>query len=737
MKEAKENKIYNNGKKITVKDFGAIGDGLTDDKEAIQKALDTVGKLGGGELWINKGNYKIIGQLDIKYSNIHLYGEHGAKLSFYGLGARGKDTNGNRSPESGSFLNIAGSQVQPDMIHNIIVKNIIFDGSNQKFKGGSSADDLKTTSIKPFYEAGLTAIRVQGVYFIRIEDCKLYDFYGNGIAVDRSSYVEILDNYLEDCSGNGFGHSMWRDCFGDGIGCWKSSHCYVARNFVYNRRTFLTHEISSNRDVYGYPCGRSGLEFEYPANIDVQRNPERWTPLHLNEKNDPTSYNLTFEQNLVYGYTKGCHLENGVDCRILNNTFIYNHIGLLDATGGNTIVKGNYFTSGGIKSSIQGGYDWYGVCGCAFPHFLGQWFDNAVVDGNVFVGEMNGVEIGRSKITIQNNIFRLTGGLCIGERITWGSEITIQNNEFTYPKWEGTPCKFLTLEGSNVKIIGNTFTCLDGVLGEFSSTFQKGSVIAHNTFRNIVIGGSAEKFIDNTIIVNNKDEERTKGQLSFSLGGYKEVSGNDITINGTSIRLGICGKFMNNKIRVNNFITQPTIGIWKVETPIHFKGNEIYTDKPMKDALIMTDGRIDSKVRIMINIEDNYMDIYDPTFIWIRPYWTNTKYENCRLSYRKNFPNRIGWDKSNMTPITGDYYNEGDIVQTDVFNNNLTCIKAGYYSAFEWSLEDKYKYGNFVVYEGIVYKCVTTEKELQVKNTPKEDNSNWQSFGEVAEFNKN
>ena len=148
----------------------------------------------------------------------------------------------------------------------------------------------------------------------------------------------------------------------------------------------------------------------------------------------------------------------------------------------------------------------------------------------------------------------------------------------------------------------------------------------------------------------------------------------------------------------------------------------------------MIDGRIDTKTRLLINIKDNYIDNYDSSFMWIRPYWKDTKYKNCRLTYENNFPNRIGWEKSNMTPITGDYYNNGDIIQTDVFGNKLICDKGGYYSAFEWTKEEIYKYNNFILYEGIVYKCVTTEKELQSDKTPKEDKDNWKNFGEIAIF---
>ena len=64
----------------------------------------------------------------------------------------------------------------------------------------------------------------------------------------------------------------------------------------------------------------------------------------------------------------------------------------------------------------------------------------------------------------------------------------------------------------------------------------------------------------------------------------------------------------------------------------------------------------------------------------------------------------------------------------------LICTKEGFYSAYEWKAENKYKYNEFVVHEGIVYKCITKEKELQSEVKPSRDNVNWQSFGEVAEF---
>ena len=49
----------------SVCDFGARGDGKTDDTAAFQKALDTVAQAGGGVVYAPRGNYFFSGHLNI------------------------------------------------------------------------------------------------------------------------------------------------------------------------------------------------------------------------------------------------------------------------------------------------------------------------------------------------------------------------------------------------------------------------------------------------------------------------------------------------------------------------------------------------------------------------------------------------------------------------------------------------------------------------------------------------
>ncbi len=55
-----------------VKDFGAVGDGVTNDRDAIQNLLDALGEF--DTLWFPPGNYVINGTLNVPVSNVSLVG---------------------------------------------------------------------------------------------------------------------------------------------------------------------------------------------------------------------------------------------------------------------------------------------------------------------------------------------------------------------------------------------------------------------------------------------------------------------------------------------------------------------------------------------------------------------------------------------------------------------------------------------------------------------------------------
>jgi hypothetical protein len=58
---------------VSVKDFGAVGDGVADDTAAIQAALDAIGATGGGTVVLPAGSYKV-SALILKHNNIRLLG---------------------------------------------------------------------------------------------------------------------------------------------------------------------------------------------------------------------------------------------------------------------------------------------------------------------------------------------------------------------------------------------------------------------------------------------------------------------------------------------------------------------------------------------------------------------------------------------------------------------------------------------------------------------------------------
>lgn len=160
---------------VSVKDFGAVGDGVADDTAAIQAAINSLSAT-GGTVWFPPGVYRHSG---ISVSNlrfVRLTG--GAQSSFSTAGAKGVRLV--CSSTTADHLNF----VDP---HGVIVENIQFE----------CATSLTPTagSVIRFYgtNGGAGNCAVRGV---RIENCY------NGILIDSCSTTSVSNTTIETAKGS-------------------------------------------------------------------------------------------------------------------------------------------------------------------------------------------------------------------------------------------------------------------------------------------------------------------------------------------------------------------------------------------------------------------------------------------------------------------------------------------------------------------------------------------------------
>lgn len=163
---------------ISVKDFGAVGDGVTDDTTSIQAAINAVIAAGGGDLYLPEGKYLHSG-LTINWSNspIRLHGSSYNSQSGYG-----------------SELYYSGSSVA-----------LTFEGNGAAFNG-YVVENLRMSAATT---ANHWAIKFNKCAFPRVEHCYISGFgnaSGGGIyftglnnSVDQTEWVTVKDVYFANC----------------------------------------------------------------------------------------------------------------------------------------------------------------------------------------------------------------------------------------------------------------------------------------------------------------------------------------------------------------------------------------------------------------------------------------------------------------------------------------------------------------------------------------------------------
>jgi hypothetical protein len=118
-------------KVFNVKDFGAKGDGVTDDRAAIQAAINALGVAGGGILYAPKGDYVINGDL-VPTSTLQLLGDGRGATIF-------------RVPNGNSARNSIFRYVNMSVpFSRVTIKGITFRGQWDNFQSELSANGLIT-----------------------------------------------------------------------------------------------------------------------------------------------------------------------------------------------------------------------------------------------------------------------------------------------------------------------------------------------------------------------------------------------------------------------------------------------------------------------------------------------------------------------------------------------------------------------------------------------------------------
>ena len=184
---------------VSVKDFGAVGDGVTNDTTAINLAIVAVGSAGGGTVYFPSGTYIVdrVGGaaanfdldvcIDVQYSNVNLVGA--------GRGATVIKKAQNATTAHVIKLGRRVALGPPNIVNDCSISNLTVYGNRLTAVSADNNSNIDVSS---------------GAARIVIEQIESVESLGYGIGMQRDAFVHcrISDAYIADCNRDGIDWKM-------------------------------------------------------------------------------------------------------------------------------------------------------------------------------------------------------------------------------------------------------------------------------------------------------------------------------------------------------------------------------------------------------------------------------------------------------------------------------------------------------------------------------------------------
>lgn len=325
---------------FNVQNFGAKGDGITDDTAAIQSAIDAAAAAGGGQVYMPTGTYIVSGGEEpsdgclMLKSNVYLYGD--------GMGATTvKVADGSDTKITGVIRSAYGEET-----HDFGVSNLTIDGNRDHTTGKIDGWFNGYIPGQAGYDSNVTLDSVE------IKDCSGYGFDPheqtvNMVIKNSVSHGNGLDGFVADfLSDSTFENNVAYDNDRHGFNVVTSTHDFT-----------LTNNVAYNNGGNGIVVQRGSENIPSPSNItitggEVYGNGAEGVLIKMSS--EVTVSGVEIHDNA----SAGIRIYGSNHVEIIDNTLSNNSLGnpvpeiIIQSYNDTQGVSGKYFN--GSDNTIQG-----------------------------------------------------------------------------------------------------------------------------------------------------------------------------------------------------------------------------------------------------------------------------------------------------------------------------------------------------------------------------------------------